>query len=311
MKKIVDVAAAVIFRDDGSFLLGRRPPGSIYAGYWEFPGGKVEAGETPRLALSRELHEELGIDVEAAYPWIVREFIYEHAHVRLHFFRVLRWSGELRDLQHDALAWQSANRVEVTPLLPANAPVLAALALPDFYAISHAAEIGVEAQLAALSRALDQGLRLVQLRDGKLAVAQRSAFAHAAVELCHQVEARVLINGDATLATDSGADGIHLSAVQLMSLQSRPAFPLVGASCHDRAELAQAARLGLDFAVLGAVKETVSHPTRPGLGWTVLADMLAGCPLPVYAIGGLVRDDLPQAWSAGAHGIAAIRAAWS
>jgi len=311
LKKIVDVAAAVIFRDDGAFLLGRRPPGSIYAGYWEFPGGKVEAGETPRLALSRELHEELGIEVESAYPWIVREFIYEHAHVRLHFFRVLRWSGELRDLQHDALAWQFAGQVGVTPLLPANAPVLAALALPDFYAISHAAEIGVDAQLAALTRALDHGLRLVQLRESGLAVAQRSAFAHAAVELCHQFQARVLINGDATLAGASGADGIHLSAAQMMSLNDRPEFPLVAASCHDRPELAQAARLGLDFVVVGAVKETASHSGRTSLGWKVLADMLAGYPLPVYAIGGLVQDDLPQAWSAGAHGIAAIRAAWS
>ena len=103
MKKITEVAAAVIVRPDGSFLLGRRPPGGFYAGYWEFPGGKVEAGEMPRDALIRELDEELGIRVELAYPWLVREFVYEHAHVRLNFFRVLRWQGELRDLQHDAL----------------------------------------------------------------------------------------------------------------------------------------------------------------------------------------------------------------
>ena len=111
MKKIVEVAAAVILRPDGAFLLGRRPPGGFYAGYWEFPGGKVELGETPREALLRELHEELGIRVETAYPWIVREFVYEHAHVRLHFFRVLGWQGELRDLQHDALEWQRAGDV--------------------------------------------------------------------------------------------------------------------------------------------------------------------------------------------------------
>jgi 8-oxo-dGTP diphosphatase len=310
LKKVVDVAAAVIFRDDGAFLLGRRPPGSIYAGYWEFPGGKIEAGETPRLALSRELHEELGIDVESAYPWIVREFVYEHAHVRLHFFRVLRWSGELRDLQHDALAWQFAGRVDVAPLLPANAPILAALALPDFYAISHAAEIGVDTQLGALGRALDRGLRLVQLRESGLSVAQRSAFTHAAVEICHRFPARVLINSDATLAGDSGADGIHLTAAQLMSLKSRPGFPLVAASCHDRRELAHAVRLGLDFVVVGPVKETASHPGGPGVGWKVVAEMLARCPLPVYAIGGLAKADMPEAWGAGAHGIAAIRAAW-
>jgi len=310
LKKVVDVAAAVIFRDDGAFLLGRRPPGSVYAGYWEFPGGKVEAGETPRLALERELQEELGIDVESAHPWIVREFIYEHAHVRLHFFRVPRWSGELRDLQHDALAWQTAGQVGVAPLLPANAPILAALCLPDFYGISHAAEIGVDAQLAALARALDRGLRLVQLRESGLAVAQRAAFARAAVALCRGFPARVLINGDAALARDSGADGVHLNAAQLMALESKPEFPLVAASCHDRRELAQAARLGLDFVVVGPAKETPSHPGRPGLGWQVLAELLAGYPIPAYAIGGLAQADLSPARDAGAHGIAGIRAAW-
>ncbi|MBI3525498.1 MAG: Nudix family hydrolase [Betaproteobacteria bacterium] len=310
MKKIVNVAAAVILRSDGAFLLGRRPPGSVYAGYWEFPGGKVEVGETPRDALARELHEELGIVVETAYPWIVREFVYQHAHVRLHFFRVLRWSGELRDLQHDALEWQYAQQVRVTPMLPANAPVLAALSLPDFYAISHAAAIGVEAQIVALQRALERGLRLLQLREPDLPAVQKAAFYHAAVALCHRFQARVLINSEANLAQQSGADGLHLTAAQLMALESRPDFPLVAASCHNAQDLAQAARCGLDFVVLGPVKETLSHPGRTGIGWQACAQLIADTPLPVYAIGGLTAADMQYAWRAGAHGIAAIRAAW-
>ncbi len=308
--KVVEVAAAVILRPDGSFLLGRRPSGSFYPGYWEFPGGKVEANETPREALLRELQEELGIAVDAAYPWITREFSYEHAEVRLHFFRVLRWSGELQELQHDALAWQRADAVTVSPLLPANAPVLAALALPDFYAISHAGEIGVDRQLEALTRALDHGLRLVQLREAGLATAQRAAWVHAAVDLCHGYGARVLVNGDMALANDAGADGVHLTASQLLSLSRRPDFPLVAASCHDAGELAQARRLGLDFVVLGPVKETASHPGRPGMGWAAFGSLATDYPLPIFALGGLAREDKEAAWQAGAHGIAAIRAAW-
>jgi len=310
LNKIVEVAAAVILHPDGSFLLGRRPAGSIYAGYWEFPGGKIEAGETPRQALARELHEELGIVVETAYPWIVREFAYEHAHVRLHFFRVVSWSGELRDLQHDALEWQHAANTVVNPMLPANAPVLAALTLPDFYAISQAAEIGVDAQLAVLAKKLEQGLRLVQLRELALPAERRSFFVSAAVKLCHRFAARVLINSEADLAIESAADGIHLNAVQLMSLESRPNFPLVAASTHNAAELAQAVRLGLDFVVLGPLRETASHPGRPGLGWQDWGKLIAGTSLPVYALGGLTRADMHTAWQAGAHGIAAIRAAW-
>ena len=308
--KIVEVAAAVILRPDGSFLLGRRPPGGFYAGYWEFPGGKVEANETPHDALLRELQEELGIAVETAYPWITREFRYEHAQVRLHFFRVLSWTGELQDLQHDALEWQRADAVTVSPLLPANAPVLAALTLPDFYAISHAGEIGVDRQLKELADSLDSGLRLVQLREAGLASPQRAALVHAAVDLCHSFGARVLVNADMALANDAGADGVHLAATQLLSLSQRPDFSLVAASCHDARELAQAQRLVLDFVVLGPVKGTASHPGRPGMGWEAFAALAADYPLPIFALGGLAREDRETAWEAGAHGIAAIRAAW-
>jgi 8-oxo-dGTP diphosphatase len=308
-----EVAAAVIQQADGRFLLGRRPPGGFYAGYWEFPGGKVEAGETPAEALARELDEELGITVERAYPWIVREFSYEHAQVRLHFFRVLEWRGALRDLQHDALAWQTPGAVNVAPLLPANTPVLAALELPHFYAITQAGGpggLGVSAQLAALQVALGQGVRLVQLRECLLPEAQREAFAAQAVARCQAQGARLLVNGNFQLARACGADGVHLPSEQLMRLAHRPDFPLVAASCHDAAELAQAARLGLDFVVLGPIRETASHPGRPGMGWAACAALLKGYPLPVYALGGLGPNDQTEAWQAGAHGVAAIRAAW-
>ncbi len=216
----------------------------------------------------------------------------------------------MRDLQHDALEWQQAGGASVTPMLPANAPALAALALPDFYAISHAAAIGIDAQLAALQRALERGLRLVQLREPDLPAAQKAAFCLAAIALCRRFGARVLINADAALAQQAGADGLHLTARQLMALGARPNFPLVAASCHDARELAQAARLGLDFVVLGPVNETASHPGRAGIGWQAWSALVAGTPLPVYAIGGLALDDMQSAWNAGAHGIAAIRAAW-
>jgi len=309
--KLTEVAAAVIERPDGSFLLGQRAPDTFYPGYWEFPGGKVEAGETPRAALIRELHEELEIEVLGATPWLVREHVYEHAHVRLHFFRVREWRGELKDHVHSALAWQRPGAESVSPMLPANAPVLAALALPSLYGITRAHEIGIEPQLAALEHALARGLRLVQLREAGLPADQRESFAASAVGLCRDYGARVLVNGDAQLAWAVGADGIHLGSAQLKGLRGRPGFPLVAASCHDAAELKLAAEAQLDFAVLGAVKPTASHPGRLALGWTAFAELVAGCPLPVYAIGGLGPADLDEARAAGAHGIAAIRGAWA
>jgi len=309
--KITDVAAAVLLRNDGSFLLGQRGPGSFYPGYWEFPGGKVEAGETPRAAIVRELHEELGIEVVTATPWIVREHVYEHAHVRLHFFRVTQWHGELRDHVHSALAWQQPHAPAAEPMLPANGPLFAALKLPPLYGITHAWQIGIAAQLAALDVALERGLGLVQLRENTLPEMQRESFAAAAVARCQRHGARALLNGDAQLARAIGADGLHLPASQLMALSQRPPFPLVGASCHERRELEHAARLGLDFAVLGPLRPTATHPGAAGIGWEGFAQLIEGLPLPVYAIGGLSPGDMPDALNAGAQGIAAIRAAWS
>jgi 8-oxo-dGTP diphosphatase len=312
--KLTEVAAAVIERraEDGGmeFLLGQRAPGTFYPGYWEFPGGKVESGETSHAALVRELQEELGIDVLRADPWLRREHVYEHAHVRLSFFRVRHWRGELRDHVHSALAWQRANELTVSPMLPANAPVLAALTLPEFYAITRAGKIGVDIQLQALARALAGGLKLVQLREPGLDAESRSAFVHAAVELCHRHGARALVNGDVGLAAASGADGVHLPARQLAAQTARPDLPLVAASCHSGQELEQAARIGCDFAVFGPVRATASHPGAAGIGWARFAAEIAVPPLPTFGLGGLSRDDLDQARRAGAHGIAAIRAAW-
>jgi 8-oxo-dGTP diphosphatase len=309
--KRIEVAAAVIEKLDGSFLLGQRGPDTVYAGYWEFPGGKVETGETPYMALVRELREELAIEITQATPWIVREHVYEHAHVRLYFFRVTQWQGEITAHVHAALAWQQPGATCVTPMLPANAPVLAALTLPDTYGITHAHEIGAPAQLRLLEHALENGLRLVQLREAQLPEDQRVPFAAAAAVLCHQHGARLLVNGDAQLVRIIGADGLHLNSGQLKRISARPDFPLVAASCHNAAELKRATELDLNFAVLGAVKPTASHPSQPGMGWPALAALLENTALPVYAIGGLKRADLVQARLAGAHGIAAIHALWS
>ena len=308
--KLVDVAAAVIEREDGSFLLAQRPPGKAYAGYWEFPGGKVEAGEPVAEALRRELHEELGIHLQQAYPWITRVYSYPHATVRLHFHRVLKWRGEPHPHEEQSLAWQRCGALSVAPMLPANAPVLKALSLPIVYAITHAWETGVERALAQLDAALAKGLRLVQIREGKLDRPARAAFAAQVVRRVHALGGMVLVNSDEQLAGRIGADGVHLPTQALMAARRRPQFEWCGASCHDAAELARAAELGVDFAVLGPVLETTAHPDLPGIGLQRFSDLAGGRPLPVFALGGMRLSDLDSARARGAHGVAMIRGAW-
>ena len=299
---MVEVAAAVLQRADGSFLLAKRPAGKVYAGYWEFPGGKVEAGEPPREALARELHEELGIDVEQAYPWLTREYVYPHGHVRLSFFRVVSWRNDPHPREDQAIAWQRPGAEPAAPMLPANAPVLASLALPFEYAITNAGALGVPEMLSRVEMRLQGGLRLTQVREPLLSAAERELFTQQVVGLAHRYGAKVMVK-----APFPGADGIHFTAAELASLRSRPADGLAAASCHTREELERAMALELDFAVLGPVKEKTG---LSALGWERFAAMVCGTTIPVYAIGGLARSDLEEAWHAGAHGVAMIRGAW-
>jgi len=122
-RTVTEVAVGVLIRPDGDFLLTSRPAGKVYEGYWEFPGGKLEPGETVEQALRRELHEELGIDVSEVRPWKVEMVDYPHALVRLHFCKVSSWRGELQMREAQSFAWQRLP-VQVTPVLPGTVPVL-------------------------------------------------------------------------------------------------------------------------------------------------------------------------------------------
>ena len=295
----------MIQRADGAFLLAQRPAGKAYAGYWEFPGGKVEPGEPAAQALARELREELGIAVLRAYPWITRVFAYPHATVRLSFFRVVQWSGEPHPREDQAIAWQSLDAPMVAPMLPANAPVLASLALPWEYAVTNAAQLGTAQMLALLERRLGQGLKLLQIREPELAEEERELFTRQAIGLAHRYDCKVLVK-----SLFPGADGVHFTAAELMRLQERPKQVLAAASCHSREELERAMRLELDFAVLGPVRPTTSHQARSSLAWDGFTQVAGGASIPVYAIGGLTRGDLDDAWRAGAHGLAMIRGSW-
>ena len=319
--KIVEVAAAVLQKPDGSFLLAQRPPDKIWAGYWEFPGGKVEPGETPHHALVRELREELGIEVTTAYPWLTRVFTYPHATVRLNFFRVTAWSGEMHPHEGQEFAWQmplslalsptgARGQDVVSPVLPANAPILRALELPALYAISNVKELGEEEFMRRLEAALGNGLRLVQLREKNYSREALRELALKMLPLMKQYGARLLINADIELAREIGADGVHLSGAQLAELHERPEVPWCAASCHNAQELRRAEELGCDFAVLSPVLPTLSHPGEPALGWEKFSRIAVGCSIPVYALGGLQLADMETAWQHGAHGIALLRQAW-
>ena len=131
-RPLVQVVAGILLDKNGRYLLSSRPEGKPYAGYWEFAGGKVEAGESDFQALQREFEEELGIRILAATPWLTKVHSYEHAHVRLHFLWVEadQWTGEIQSREGQKWAWQKAGDFTVAPMLPANSALLRSLSIP-------------------------------------------------------------------------------------------------------------------------------------------------------------------------------------
>ena len=305
------MAAAVIYNDQGQVLIARRPLDKHQGGLWEFPGGKVEADEAVLDALKRELHEELGIDVDQARPLIRVRHQYSDKAVLLDVWRVDGFIGEPHGREGQPIEWCEVDVLSEREFPEANLPIIAATQLPECYLITPSPD-GVDEFLDNLDTALHQGVRLVQLRAKGMAADEYKALAKQAVERCHAFGAKLLLNGEPEWVVEVGADGVQLSSGKLQSLSQRPLNEklLVAASCHTEEELLQALKLGADFALLSPIKWTKSHPDTEPLGWDEMRRLVDDMPIPVYALGGVSRDDLLDAFAAGGQGIAAIRSLW-
>ncbi|MGY0797699.1 Nudix family hydrolase [Lysobacter sp. A286] len=314
--RVVQVVAGVIRDARGRILLTRRTEGRDLAGRWEFPGGKVDPGESAEAALARELDEELGIQVDVGAALIKVPQIYPDKRLTLDVRQIVQWRGRPRGCEGQALAWVPPHKLSSYPMPPADRPVVAALLQPELYLVTP--DIGPtmpalaeEEWLDALDRALAQGIRRVQLRAPSADPKRWPELAATAAARCLAAGAEVLVNGDAALASALGI-GLHLRAAQLSSATTRPVADgaLLAASCHTIEDLRAAEVLGCDFAVLGSIKPTASHPGAAGIGWDGFARLREHVSLPLYGIGGLGPDDLAAARLHGAQGIAAIRAFW-
>lgn len=305
----VDVAVGVLVRRDGAFLLGSRPSGKPYAGYWEFPGGKVEAGESVADALRRELHEELGIAIGEPVPWVTREFDYPHAFVRLHFQRVFDWQGEPHAREEQRFGFFTTASLPA-PLLPATVPVLRWLFLPPVYLLTNARAFGVSEFLQRLEQRLADGARLVQVREPDLAESEVELLLRGVVARAREHGALVLVNSRHPRPHWDVADGVHLTAADLAAARDRPPHDWVAASCHTPEEIGAAATIGCDFIAVGSVLDTPSHPTGSPLGWEAFGSLVHATAVPAYAIGGMTSSLVPEALRHGAHGVALLSAAW-
>lgn len=308
------VAAAVIVRDPGEVLVARRPDHLHQGGLWEFPGGKVEAGEAVEAALVRELEEELGITPTQARPLIRIPHDYGDRKVLLDVWRVKRFTGQPYGREGQAIRWVEVDALADLSFPAANVPIVAAARLPDHCLITP--EPGPPASWPAFLERLEAriagGARLVQLRAKTLPAADYDALAREAVRIGSRYGAVLLLNAPPRLAAAIPGAGLHLTGQALREVQRRPlaAGRWLSAACHDEGELELARRAGADLLFVSPVKPTASHPGAPTLGWEGLMRLCEESRVPVYALGGMTLADREQAWRHGAQGIAAISALW-
>jgi 8-oxo-dGTP diphosphatase len=305
------VAAAVIVDGRGRVLLARRPDHAHQGGLWEFPGGKLEPGEAVEAGLARELEEELDIVPTEARPQIRVHHSYPTRDVLLDVWRVEAWRGEPHGREGQPVEWVATDELPARAFPAANLPVVSAARLPPLYLVTPE-PAGERELLEGLERSLAAGVRLVQLRAKTLPADRYGRLAAEASALCREAGAGLLLNAEPALAAALPGAGVHLPAARLLASPERPLGPgrWVAASCHDLEEVAHACRIGVDFVVVSPVRRTASHPTARPIGWHGLWRITERATVPVYALGGLGRDDLPRAWAHGAQGVAAIRGLW-
>ncbi len=305
-EEMLHVAVGVISRPDGKLLIALRPRHVHQGGLWEFPGGKVESGETVGQALKRELNEELGIETQAIEPLIKIPYHYPDRSVLLDVWKVKAFSGQVKGQEGQKIEWVHPDELHGYAFPAANRPIITALLLPRFYAILEGAS---EAEVQAnLEQILGREISLIQFRLKNLKTPLNKAFLQALLQQAQQKNCRVLFNSH-LLEFAGDVTGLHLTRRDLLSGFSRPGgISMLAASCHDEQELAQAQKAGVDFAVIAPVQKTTTHPDAPALGWERFRQLARKAVFPVYALGGVNVSDLDQALRSGAQGIAAIRA---
>lgn len=295
-KGVLEVAVAVVRNAQGHVLLAERTPRQISAGFWELPGGKIDAGETPLAAARRELLEEVGLRADALSPWCEYEHRFPTRRLRLHFFEVTRWHGEARGREGQRVAWADPRHPPL-PLLPSNVRVLAQLSLPPLLVrveLGH----GCDAWAACAATAADMPVAAdILLAAPHLPSGQRAQLGRRLAAFLRPRNARLLLSGGVADARQAGLPDTYSDSAELSRLSVRPATRVWIVEAADSHALAQARALGADAVIIPA--------TRGGgvPDWQFVRRMIEHARLPCYIAGALVVTDAAAARAVGAAGI--------
>ncbi|WP_232744846.1 Nudix family hydrolase [Thiomicrorhabdus sp. Kp2] len=307
----IDIAVGVLKQDD-KVCLSLRQKHQSHANHWEFPGGKVEEGESIIEALQREFFEELAIQTKGWQKLIEIPWHYEKVSVRLHVYQTEQFRGKPTGNEGQRVEWFAVNELSNLEFPKANKGIVTALQLSDSYMIT-GQFVNAQEALQKLTNALDSGVRFCQLRAKGLSEEAFLEIAKPAIKQCQHYGAKILLNGKVTLLeTFPDADGIQLASNEIDAFNERPIAKdkILGVSTHTDNDISQALKLDADFILLSPVKETTSHPEVPGIGWSNFADKVKDIPIPVFALGGMKPEDIDVAKQNGGQGIAAISGFW-
>ncbi|HER34581.1 MAG: thiamine phosphate synthase [Halothiobacillaceae bacterium] len=320
-----DIVLGLLREFDGRVWTEVRPEGKHLAGTRAFPGGKRRSGETLRVALERELAEETGIRVRRARRLITLDWDYPDRHLRLIGFEVTDWEGHPHPVEGQTLVAEPLDRATrgdwLAAMPPANRGMVNALLLPRCLAITPpigvagtgAWQVEVESRLNALPAPM-----LVNLRPGPALEAGEVSWPRLA-RVAQAAGHWPVVNPPGERPWPEGLDprvGLHLNHARLMSISAQKVRGaqlcghLVTAAVHDRATLDRANELGADLVTVSPLRATATHPDVPGIGWAAFADLAESASMPVYALGGVSRADLPRIWRRGGFGVAGISAFW-
>lgn len=306
----IHVVAAVIIKND-RVLIARRPENVHQGGKWEFPGGKVEDNESVTDALVRELKEELGIKTTDFRPLIKIRHEYLEKKVLLDVWLVDGFQGEAAGKEGQPVAWVLLETLDQYEFPAANVPVLNALKLPNYCAIT---PVDMTLNSEVFSRVEEMIIHhpMVLLRTPLLARGDYLELAEKIAKITNAHQKKLLLNSDAESVYELNTAGLHYSTRRLMSAGKRPIGKdkYFSAACHNAKEIKQAIKIEVDFIFLSPVNPTPSHRQAESMGWDQFTFLSEQINRPVFALGGVSRDDLSTAWENGAQGVAGISQFW-
>lgn len=308
--KTLRVAIGIVKNELDQLLLTKRADTKHLAGTWEFPGGKVASQESFKMALRRELLEEVGIHITQTRKIIEFNHRYDDYYIHFQVYEITQYLNKISAKEGQPIRWVKLKELDEVQFPAANNVIIDALRLPSLYMITDQ-QFTKDNMLNNVQQQLRNGIRLIQYRAHQLTQSEYTATAKVIRELCEQYNATMICNCDLDWIDTITPHGVHLSSKRLRDVyqynnNSSNVKKFFSASCHTKHEIELANQLGVRSILIGPVHYTASHPNAANLKWEGFNQLCQDSNVPVYALGGISKDQVPLAIAHGAQGIAGI-----